>query len=666
MGIHLGTPVQVGKITLKNRIMMAAIHHLYAENSLPSPRFNEYYWERAEGGAGLVVVGACRFDQYGARKSTLKLDCEEDIIPHSAFVKGMHERDCRVALQLYHAGRYMRKGEVLAGGEAIAPSPVYTPYTKETAREMTRGDIERVISGFATAAARARRAGYDAVEISASAGYLLTQFLSPLANIRADEYGGDLESRARFPLRVLSAVRMAVGGDYTVILRLGGHDLVPGSNGSEECRRFAVMAAETGLIDMISLTGGWHESRIPQLTGEVPRAGLLYLAGAIKKEVGIPIAMANRMGNPRTAMEAVALGRCDIVAMGRPLIADPALPGKVLLKKPGPVRPCVACNQGCLAGAFFDRPVRCLVNGMAGREYLYPQAKEKSSRARRLLVIGAGPAGCEFSIRAAQRGHAVTLCEKSDSVGGQLRLAAALPAREEFAELLKYYEMALERSGVELITGFEVMESRILGGHFNEVIFANGRLYGPNPISVGEGAPPVYTMREVIEGGEPLPGRVAVIGGSFVGLETARMLARGGSLTPEQCFYMLRYGVESPEIIQKMLSETGRHVAVFEKGKLGGGYEPGVARPVLDELNRFNAALFKDTEVLSIAAGGVVTKDFTWACGAVVVCPGTVEDNRLYDAVRDKLPAYKLGNARKLGRAADAVASAVRLVMEKF
>ncbi len=653
----LQAPIQVGPMTLKNRIMMVAMHHLYTQDGLPTPRFNQYYWTRAEGGAGLVVVGACRFDDYGARASTMRLDADDAIVPWQAFTAGMRERGCKVAVQLYHAGRYMYRADVIAGDEALAPSAVYTPFTRETARAMTLEEIQRVIRAFAQGARRAREAGFDAVEISGSAGYLISQFLSPLANIREDEYGGSAENRARFPLEVLSAVRAAVGADYPVLLRLGGNDLVPGSNGSEACLDFARRAAP--YVDLLDVTGGWHESRIPQLTGEVPSGGLAYLAQGICAAVDKPVAMANRMGNPRTAEMAVALGRCDIVAMGRPLVADPELPNKLFSGHPERVRPCVACNQGCLAGTFFDKPVRCLANGLAGREYLFPPGKAEAPK--KLLVVGGGPAGCEAALRSAQRGHAVTLWEEADALGGQLRLTAALPARGEFGNLLRYYAQALTDAGVQVELGRTATEADILGGGFDEVIFATGRRYKENAIPILPGAPKVLRYDAWITQRPVLGRRVAVIGGSFVGMEVARALLLEASLSPENLFYLMRYGVEPPERLQEMLSRSDREVAIFEKGKLGQGYEPGIAWPVYGDLNRFGAALNKNTLVTAIGPQGVETEAGAWPCDAVILTPGTEPERTLYDAVKAALPCHLVGNADRLGRAINAIEDAATL-----
>ena len=658
---YLDSPLRVGALTMRNRILMPAMHTLYTENGLPTPRFNQFYWRRAEGGAGLVVVGACRFDGRGAPLSTMSLADDACIKPWRAFTDGMRARGCPVAVQLYHAGRYMREADVPDRGGAVAPSAVYTPFTKETARAMTAEELRAIVDAWAAGARRAREAGFDAVEISGSAGYLISQFLSPLTNRREDEYGGSFENRCRFPLEVIAAVRRAVGGDYTVLLRYGAHTLVPGAGGSDECRAFAVLASRAG-IDMLDLTGGWHESRTPQLTGDMPKAALSYLSAAIKKETNVPVAMANRMGDPYEAEKALALGRCDAVALGRPLVAEPDIGRFVRAGAPERIRPCVSCNQGCLAGTFFGKPIRCLANGLAGREYALRE--EPAAAPKRLLVIGGGPAGMECALRAVRRGHDVTLWEKSESLGGQMALFAALPAREAFGELLRWYERALADAGVTVVLGKTADAASVAAGGFDECVLACGRRYKGLPVPVLPGAVPVYTAAAWFRCRPVLPRRVAVIGGSFVGLELARALLLDASMSPDDLFYRMRYGVEPDEALHDMLNASDRTVAVFEKGRLGAGYEPGVAWPVLADLKRFGAALRPNTVVTAVTADGVMTAEGVWPCEAVVVCPGTEPDETLRDSLAGVLPCHVIGNAARLGRVIDAIEAGCRLGCE--
>ena len=416
---RLFTPIQIGSMTLKNRIVMPAMHHLYTENGYATPRFNEYYWKRVEGGAGLIIVGSCRFDGYGAKANSMSLAEDSTIPGWQEFTRGVHDRGGKVAVQLYHAGRYMPKADVPCGKDALSPSATFASYTRETAPEMSRQQIFDLLEDYAAGAHRAVEAGFDAVEISASSGYLLCQFLSPLTNLRTDEFGGSFENRCRFPLMVIEKVKAVLGDKTPLILRLGADDFVSGSNTLEDSMAFAPLAQQAG-VDLFNVTGGWHETKIPQLTGDLPRGGLSYLGKGIRSVVSVPVMMCNRVTDPTTAEKLLALGRADLVGFGRPLIADPDLPNKALAAQAEQIRPCMACNQGCLANTFFDRPITCLVNGICGRELQYPIASAQTPK--KILVIGGGPAGCEAALRAASRGAS---CNPHGAGSGPGRTAAS-------------------------------------------------------------------------------------------------------------------------------------------------------------------------------------------------------------------------------------------------
>ena len=659
---RLFTPIKIGSMTLKNRIVMPAMHHLYTENGYATPRFCRYYWDRVEGGAGLIIVGSCRFDEYGAKIGSMSLATDDTVPGWQDFTDGVHQRGGKVAVQLYHAGRYMPKADVPCGEDALSPSATYTPYTRETAPEMRREQIFALLEDYAAGARRAKAAGFDAVEISASSGYLLCQFLSPLTNLRTDEFGGSFENRCRFPLMVINTVREAIGPDMPLILRLGAEDFVPGSNTLEDSMQFAPLAEQAG-VDCFNITGGWHETKIPQLTGDLPRGGLSYLGKGIRSVVNVPVMMCNRVQNPDTAELLLALDRADLVGLGRPLVADPELPNKARDGRASEIRPCMACNQGCLANTFFDRPITCLVNGICGRELEF--STEPAANPKNILVIGGGPGGCEAAYRAASRGHRVTLMEKAPSLGGQLRQVVHIPARQEFETLITFYEKNLPRLGVRVLLSRSATVEDAKG--FDHVIVATGGVPNETALPIAPNAVPVYTARQVLIG-EVLPGSsVVVIGGSYIGCFTAQYLARQGAMSPEELFFFETNKADTPEHIAARLGRSDRSVVLVEQGKkVGFGFESGTSWPVLGDLGRLGVPFLKQTRVTSITAEGVTAiqtaKDGTqtervFPCQCVVVASGVHPDTGLLESIQAAgISAQAIGNAAKLGKAIDAIA----------
>lgn len=658
---RLFTPITIGSMTLKNRIVMPAMHHLYTDNGYNTPRFSEYYWKRVEGGAGLIIVGSCRFDDYGAKEGSMSLRTDDTVPGWKTFTDGVHQRGGKVAVQLYHAGRYMPKADVPCGGDALSPSATYTPYTRETAPEMTRDQIFALLDDYVAGARRAVEAGFDAVEISASSGYLLCQFLSPLTNLRTDEFGGSWENRCRFPLMVIEAVRKVLPENYPLILRLGADDFVPNSNTLADAMAFAPLAEQAG-VDMFNITGGWHETKIPQLTGDLPRGGLSYLGKGIKSVVSVPVMMCNRVAEPVTAEEILALGKADMVGLGRPLVTDPELPNKARDGKLSEIRPCMACNQGCLANTFFDRPITCLANGICGRELEYPVVKTDTPK--KILVIGGGPAGCEAAYRAASRGHQVTLMESSDGLGGQMKQGCIIPARQEFKELIAFYEKNLPRLGVDVQLNRTATPEDAKG--YDKVIAAPGGEPNVTDLPTAEDAIPVYTSRQILTG-EVIPGKnVVVIGGSYIGCFTAQYLARKAAMDGDNLFFSITNSSDTMENILHRLNTPDRQVVLLEKGKkIGLGFESGTSWPVLGDLNRLGVPFKKNTLVTAITAQGVDAEEtkkdgsvqhLHYDADCVVVASGVHSNEGLYNALLEEgIDAVSIGNAHQLGKAIDAI-----------
>ena len=679
---RLFQPLTIRGMTLKNRIVMPAMHLMYNMDGFANERFTEFYYRRAEGGAALVLVGGCRFDEYGGSPGMMSLETDEFVPGYRAFTDGMHARGARVGVQLYHAGAYAHSiGN--DGRQAIAPSDIFSRFTKEQAREATAEELHTVTEKCAAAAKRAKDAGFDVVELSASAGYLVCQFLSEKTNHRTDAYGGSWENRTRFPRELLTAVRAAVGPDYPICVRIAGNDFVPGSCTNEQAVAFAQLLEESG-ADLLSVTGGWHETVIPQLTGDVPRAGYAYLAAAVKDAVSIPVAASNRINDPSEAEKVLALGEADLVNLGRALLADPDFPRKAEAGDAPLIRRCVACTQGCLARTFFAQPAGCILNGYAGREceHLMHRTREPKN----ILVLGAGVAGCEFAIQAAVRGNNVTIWEKSQEIGGQLHLVAAPHAKREFLTLIDYYRSMLARLSIQVLYGKDATPAEIVESCYDAVVVATGskpkRLELPSACHI-----PVVSAADILRGSVIAGQNVIVIGGGSVGCETADFLACDAALSPEEAWFLLTQKAETQETVLSLLDTPRRRVSIVDTAKIGSGFEPGTAWPLLKELDRLGVAQYPQARITDFADDSLTLEYIvpktreqkqleretgvsepekcervTLPCDTIVSAIGSVPNDALFSALRDDCPIlYRLGDAENVGRISDAVEQAITL-----
>ena len=459
-----------------------------------------------------------------------------------------------------------------------------------------------------------------------------------------------------------------MGGDYPVILRLGGNDLIPESLGNEEIAEFAHCACQSG-IDMINVTGGWHESRVPQITGDLPAGGFSYLAEGIKKAVTVPVSMANRMNSPLVAEENIAMERCDLVTMGRPLLADPRLPQKAMEGREWDIRPCMGCNQGCLANTFFDRPIECLVNARCGREL--DLSVEKTKAPRNILVIGAGPSGLEASTRAAQKGHGVTLWEKSGRIGGLLHQTSKTPAHEDFAKLIDYYGRALNKYGVKIVLNREYSEDLALtdenGKPFDDVIVCIGGEGGEFSIPHDDS----FQLMDIdsLLFKEEIPGKdVVFIGSAFTICQSALFLARESALSKEQLYHLSVFGAENGKKIASLLNNPSRNISIVDRGKkIGVGFESGVGWPCMSELSRLGVKKYPLTEVLEIKNGTLVgasstkdegTKEIRLHVDTLIYAKGAKPRKGMEEKMTGQYPGVGIhfaGNASKMGRVIDAI-----------
>lgn len=668
------TPITINGMEVKNRVIMPAMNTLFTPDGYVNDRFKYYFWKRAEGGVGLVTVGGAVIDEYGSTYAMMHLEDDKFIPGYKEFTDGMHERGAKVAVQLFQAGRY-GYSSANNGKQPIAPSAVYSGYSHETPRTMTKEEIKETIQKGAEAAERAKRAGFDMVELSGSAGYLISQFISPLTNLRTDEYGGSWANRMRFPKEYVKAVRKAVGPDYPIGMRIAGHDLVPGSNTNKDAVRFAKEMEAAG-VDFLSVTGGWHESKVPQITAELPRGGWDFLVANIKAAVNIPVAVSNRINDPVVAERLLATGVADMVSLGRPCIADPEWCNKAEAGRPELIRKCLACNQGCLARAFFDQPIECLVNGQLGREYIVKDAHTVDKK--NILVIGGGPVGCEFAIRAAEQGHQVTLWEQDDRLGGQLHLASAPPHKQEFGFYVDYFANMLKEQKVTVCLNKTADVDSVKAGGFDLVVTAMGRGPAPEIALNNKGNIPVCTANDILKGDVMAGKNVLVIGGGTVGCETAQYMADEASVSPEQVFHMMQHRYESPDEVYALMNTCRRNITVVDIKKIGQGFEAGTAWPILKDLDRLGVKRYPFTSVVELDDGKAVlevhktlgntktqVQTVEIPCDTVVMAVGARPKDDLYQAlIAEGMDVRNIGDSYKVTNVLYGIRQACELVEE--
>jgi 2,4-dienoyl-CoA reductase (NADPH2) len=668
----LFTPVAIGSMELANRIVMPAVHLNYTPDGFVTDQLVRFYVERAAGGVGLIIVGGCRVDEYAGAAFMLGLSDDQFIPGLQKLTQAVHQEGLPIAAQLYHAGRYSHSA--LIGRQAVAPSAVESRFTHETPREMTPADIERTVGNFAQAARRAKEAGFDAVEIGGSAGYLICQFLSPLTNRRQDAYGGDWEGRMRFALEVVGAVRQAVGPDYPVIFRVAGDDFMEGGNTNQEARLLA-QALEGAGVDAINVTGGWHETRVPQLTMAVPRGAFSYLAQGVKQVVDIPVISSNRYSDPLLADRVLRQGSADLIALGRPLIADPEWPRKAREGRLDEIVPCIACNQGCFDHIFAAQPVGCLMNPRAGYEGEYRLdgstglTAGPAAKAKRVMVIGGGPAGMEAAITAAVRGHQVTLYEKAERLGGQLNWAAVPPGREEFETAIQSLATRLARLGVEVKLGQEVTLDLVRAARPDAVVVATGAR-PVVPAIPGVESEHVVHAREVLEVEVDVGRRVVILGGGAVGCELALHLAQMGTIDASTLRFLVLNKAESWEMLESLMIHGVKEVTLVEAlPKVGQDIGLTTRWTILQDLHRYGVKMLVNATAKEITPDGVVVtiseKEELIEGDAVVLALGSSPDKALYEQLKDQVgELYLVGDAQSPCKAYEAIHEGFRVGME--
>jgi 2,4-dienoyl-CoA reductase (NADPH2) len=560
---HLFQPLDLGHVTLPNRVLMGSMHVGLEDHVGPLSKLGAFFARRAEGGVGLMVTGGIAPNREGWLKPfAAKLSNRLEVMQHRYVTDAVHEAGGRICMQILHAGRYGYHPFQVSASAKQSPITPFAP------RKLSLRGIGRTIKAFARCAARAQEAGYDGVEIMGSEGYLLHQFVAARTNDRTDDYGGSYDNRLRFPLEVVRAVREAVGPEFIVIYRLSMLDLVDEGSSWPEIVQFAQQLEAAG-VTLINTGIGWHEARVPTIATMVPAGGFAWVTGRLKGEVGVPLITSNRIHMPDVAEQILASGEADMVSLARPLLADPDWVQKAERGEDDAINTCIACNQACLDHTFKNRRATCLVNPMACHE---TEWKVHPVRARRrVAVVGAGPAGLSAAAVAAERGHEVVLFEAQGHLGGQFEMARRIPGKEEFRHTLRYFRQRLDAAGVELRLNTRADASTLVG--FDHVVLATG--VAPRAIEL-PGIERALSYSDVLLHGAEVGDRVAIIGAGGIGFDVAEFLLHREH--PDDDDFFRTWGIDRTlrargGLLDPAPRAPDRRITLCQrsKGKLGAG-----------------------------------------------------------------------------------------------
>jgi 2,4-dienoyl-CoA reductase-like NADH-dependent reductase (Old Yellow Enzyme family)/thioredoxin reductase len=598
-------------------------------------RHIDYYVERARGGVGLVIVEGAFVHPLGrGLNNQISLTNDDKIPGLSRLVNAIHAEGAKVAIQLFHSGREV--SSLIIGAQPVSASDVKCMLIGETPRPLSLEEIEETIESYAEATRRIKEAGFDLVEIHAAHGYLVNQFLSPLTNLRKDKYGGDFAGRTRFLLDIIQRIKKKVGESFPIICRMNGDDYFDGGLTLADAKKIAQVIEKAG-ISAIHVSGGIYDSANSESTAPMwlPRGFMVPLAQGIKSVTKVPVIAVGRINDIRLAEEIVQKGQADLVSIGRALIADPEFPRKAIEQRLAEIRPCIACNEGCINMTFLLKPVTCILNAAVGREEEF--RLKPTQKTKKVLVIGGGVGGMEFARIAALRGHRVSLFEQNMELGGQVLLGSVPSYKYELKKIVPYFEHELERLGVDIHLGEEVTESMIDDISPDAVCVATGSA-SALPDIPGIRGDNVVLATDVLSGKANVGEKVAILGGGEIGLETGYHLAELGKKVTiiEQ---MKRVGVEMIQVFNSYV----RHKFAEFGGKL-------ITLAKVIEINGDGAVYEKE--------GG----RFLEKADTVIIALGTVPSTSLFESLRGRIPEiYVVGDSAKRGKIMDAVHGAAEI-----
>jgi 2,4-dienoyl-CoA reductase (NADPH2) len=642
-------PLDLGFTTLPNRVLMGSMHVGLEEAPNGFERMAAFYAERARGGAGLIITGGIAPNEAGRPAAGgAMLTTPDEATHHRVITDTVHREGGKIAMQILHFGRYAHHPDL------VAPSPLQAPISAHVPHQLTDAQIEQTIVDYARCAALAKHAGYDGVEIMGSEGYLINEFIARQTNKRTDRWGGSYENRMRFPVEIVTGVRKAVGTDFIIVYRLSMLDLVPQGSTFDEVVTLA-RAIEAAGADIINTGIGWHEARIPTIATSVPRGAYAWVTKKLMGAVSVPLVTSNRINTPEKAEQLLAEGYADMVSLARPFLADPSFVNKAAAGTPEAINTCIGCNQACLDHTFSRKITSCLVNPRACHEtelVLSPTRRRKT-----VAVVGAGPAGLAAAVSAAECGHAVTLFDAAESIGGQLNIAREVPGKEEFDETLRYFRHRLATTGVEVRLGAPVTAGELIAGEFDEVVLATG-VTPIRPDLPGVDHPMVHGYLDVLRDKVPVGTRVAILGAGGIGFDVAAFLTDpGDNAGRDVAAFLAGWGVDASHrnpggLTAPARTASPREVTLLQRksSKVGAGLGKTTGWIHRTELKHRGVAMVAgatydriDDEGLHYMVEG--TK-YVLAVDTVVLCTGQESNRDLYEElVACGLSVHLIGGA---------------------